>query len=214
MAVFTKFIALTIQCIFVALGSLPPDQTSQSFIRDIKTEGIVNWARGNAGSLIVPATVVYLSCGYTLLMIWQLFSSRSNPPLLTEWTVLDFIALILIVGGGALRTWSFRVPGPAFSHNIRQIDAQGPYKYVRHPGYTGSAITMLGVACFIYRLAAAGPFWFPYPVGLLIAALCVFLPASQFYDRVLQEEARMRKRFGKAWDSFASTRKRFVPCVY
>ena len=52
--------------------------------------------------------------------------------------------LVLIVAGAALRAWSIVTLGRFFQYQIRiqaehRVVTNGPYRYVRHPSYTGSS---------------------------------------------------------------------------
>jgi protein-S-isoprenylcysteine O-methyltransferase Ste14 len=59
--------------------------------------------------------------------------------------------LMMQVGGLALRSWSMRTLGAAYTRTLRTEQEQrvvdtGPYRLVRHPGYAGSLLTWTGFA--------------------------------------------------------------------
>jgi protein-S-isoprenylcysteine O-methyltransferase Ste14 len=59
--------------------------------------------------------------------------------------------LVLMWAGIALRQWAVTVLGRFFTVDVRVQPDQtvveaGPYRYVRHPSYSGMIITFLGLA--------------------------------------------------------------------
>ena len=96
----------------------------------------------------------------------------------------------VVAGGLALRAW-------AAGHLRRNqpLTTSGPYAYVRHPLYLGSALVLAGFAL------AAGRWWLGAVVGLYF--LLVFLP-------VLGREERERE--AAAPDDYAAYRSR-VPAL-
>jgi protein-S-isoprenylcysteine O-methyltransferase Ste14 len=59
--------------------------------------------------------------------------------------------LALIVAGIALRAWSIATLGRFFQYRIEvqaghRVVSGGPYRWVRHPSYTGLALVLAGVA--------------------------------------------------------------------
>ena len=66
-----------------------------------------------------------------------------------QWPVIAGIALI--VTGTGLRAWSIATLGRFFQYQIEiqaghQVVTTGPYRYVRHPSYTGLALALIGFA--------------------------------------------------------------------
>ena len=113
--------------------------------------------------------------------------------------------LIMIVACIALRAWSIITLGRFFQYAIRvqsghTVVTSGPYRFVRHPSYTG---VMLGVAGFAL---ASGDVWsLVAAAGLTAAALTV---------RIRVEERQLREALGPGYDEFAARRKRFIPGVF
>jgi protein-S-isoprenylcysteine O-methyltransferase Ste14 len=93
--------------------------------------------------------------------------------------------LALYALGMGLFSWAM-VSNPFFSTAVRlqtdrgqTVASSGPYRYVRHPGYVGFAISYFGTAL------ALGSLWAILPAGL-VAGLLVVRTALE--DRTLQDE--------------------------
>jgi protein-S-isoprenylcysteine O-methyltransferase Ste14 len=82
-------------------------------------------------------------------------------PLLTSSTVTAgraLVADILLVIGTAWSVWSLRSLGRNLSviAPAREVAEHGPYRWVRHPLYTGEIVSSLGLAVTAGTIAAAG----------------------------------------------------------
>jgi protein-S-isoprenylcysteine O-methyltransferase len=61
------------------------------------------------------------------------------------------VGLVLMWAGIALRQWAVSLLGRFFTVDVRvqsdqRVINRGPYRYVRHPSYSGMIITFLGLA--------------------------------------------------------------------
>ena len=59
-----------------------------------------------------------------------------------------YFAITLIVAGYSIRIWAIYSLGESFTLTIAvpdSINRSGPYKWVRHPAYTGNLIAMIGI---------------------------------------------------------------------
>jgi protein-S-isoprenylcysteine O-methyltransferase Ste14 len=82
-------------------------------------------------------------------------------PLLTSSTLATgrvLVADILLVTGTAWSVWSLRSLGRNLSviAQAREVAEHGPYRWVRHPLYTGEIVSSLGLAVIAGTIAAAG----------------------------------------------------------
>ena len=98
---------------------------------------------------------------------------------------LQLMALAVVASGMALSIWAF-VVNQFFSAVVRiQQDREhvvvtsGPYRFVRHPGYAGAALSYVAVPVMLSTL------WAFIPAALLIAALVV---RTALEDRTLRDE--------------------------
>lgn len=106
------------------------------------------------------------------------------------------------LAGVALRVWSIVTLGRFFSPVV-QLEADhaivraGPYRWLRHPSYTGLLLTLVGIGLTVGTLTGIG-------FALLIAA-------GPFGYRIHVEERALAARFGPAWSEYARSTWRLVP---
>jgi protein-S-isoprenylcysteine O-methyltransferase Ste14 len=113
--------------------------------------------------------------------------------------------LVLMAAGIGLRAWSILTLGRFFQYQIKvqpghQVVTRGPYRFVRHPSYTGIAMVLAGIAL------ASGDVWSLVAVAVLGGAgLAV---------RIRAEERQLTQALGAEYEGFAAGRKRLVPGVW
>jgi protein-S-isoprenylcysteine O-methyltransferase Ste14 len=76
----------------------------------------------------------------------------------------------------------------------------GPYRAVRHPGYAGILLSLLGLALTLGN-------WLS--VLLIVVGFCV-----AHVPRIRAEEAVLAAQLGETYLTFARTRKRLIPGVW
>jgi len=116
------------------------------------------------------------------------------------------LGLAVTLCGTAIRWYAVRTLGDAFhgTVNVREdqrvVDA-GPYRWVRHPSYTGGTAMFLGFGLALTNWASVA---------------CVLLGTAVGYGyRVRVEEAALREELGAAYREYAErTPYRVVPFVY
>jgi protein-S-isoprenylcysteine O-methyltransferase Ste14 len=115
------------------------------------------------------------------------------------------VGLALIWAGIGLRWWSFRTLGRYFTFDVmtsadQPVITTGPYSVLRHPGYAGLLLILLGIGV-------------SYGNWLSLAALTI-LPLAGFVNRIRVEEAALSAELGSAYTGYASSRKRLIPFVW
>lgn len=125
-------------------------------------------------AVILPLVSLVL-CGLDRRLAW----TRSISDL------VSVLAFALMVGSTSWTYWAMR-SNPFFSSHVRiQTDrghvvvSDGPYRFVRHPGYAGALVYNLAAPVMLGSLVALG-------VGVVIVALLVLRTALE--DRTLQAE--------------------------
>jgi protein-S-isoprenylcysteine O-methyltransferase Ste14 len=120
------------------------------------------------------------------------------------WAV--FIAgVVVLVAGFLFRAWAILTLGRFFTPTVQVQSGQrviesGPYRYLRHPSYTGMLVGLLG-------LGIAFDNW----LSLLVLAL---LPLVGLVVRIYYEESVLREVLGDDYRDYASRTRRLVPGVW
>ena len=114
---------------------------------------------------------------------------------------LFYLGLLLMVAGMVLRLYATRTRGRSFTLEVMtradQVVVQwGPYRWIRHPAYSGSLLTMLGIL-----LCATN--W------LALACLAPVLAGYGF--RILVEEQALASDLGQPYRNYMRQTKRLIP---
>ena len=117
--------------------------------------------------------------------------------------VLIWLGAALVAAGLALAVWGRRHLGRNWSSNVvvkedHALIRTGPYRYVRHPIYTGIILAFFGMALFIGEWRA------------LLGTACVFL---SFLIKSRAEEVQMVKLFPE-YGEYRRETAALVPMIY
>ena len=118
---------------------------------------------------------------------------------------LAVAGLVLFVAGLGLRWGSIAWLGRWFTFDVAVAEGQrvvdsGPYRYVRHPAYTGSLLSFLGLGVY---------------GGNAASLLVLFVPiALAFRHRIVIEEAALTAALGSRYADYARRTRRLIPFVY
>jgi protein-S-isoprenylcysteine O-methyltransferase Ste14 len=113
--------------------------------------------------------------------------------------------LVIIFLGLVVRVWAIVTLGRSFRTTV-EVDAgqavvsRGPYRWVRHPSYTGLMLIVTG-----FGLAAG-----TWP-GL---ALCVVVPAIAVLRRIQVEETELTRVIGNPYRAYRNRTKRLIPGLW
>ena len=116
-----------------------------------------------------------------------------------------FTGVCLIIAGAALRWWSAAILGKYFTFDVAIQNGQtlievGPYRYVRHPSYSGALLSLLGFGLALGNWA--GP-----------AAAMSGLGLAYSY-RIPIEEKALSTALGDAYKKYMYRTWRLVPFVF
>jgi protein-S-isoprenylcysteine O-methyltransferase len=120
-------------------------------------------------------------------------------------TALRWLGVTLYAAGLILRWYAILHLGRFFTVNVaiaadhRVIDT-GPYRFVRHPSYTGALMAFLGLALCLANWASL--------TVLVVPVFFVFL------RRIQVEEAALLQALGDEYRGYMSRTKRLIPAVY
>ncbi|MEA2636272.1 MAG: hypothetical protein QOH92_3039 [Chloroflexota bacterium] len=109
--------------------------------------------------------------------------------------------LVLMVAGLALRWYSIRVLGASFTVDVatrpgQEVVESGPYRWIRHPSYTGALLTVLGLILCCANVAS-------------FAAVVVVLLGYGYRIRV--EERALAAEIGPPYRDYMRRTKRLIP---
>jgi protein-S-isoprenylcysteine O-methyltransferase Ste14 len=113
--------------------------------------------------------------------------------------------LVVIWAGLIVRIWAVVTLGGSFSTYLRAVPGQtvvthGPYRWVRHPSYTGLLLITLG-----FGLGAHN--W-------LSLLLCAVVPLLGLLPRIAVEESELTQVLGEPYRSYRKTTRRLVPGLW
>jgi protein-S-isoprenylcysteine O-methyltransferase len=121
---------------------------------------------------------------------------------LPPWTIV--VGVGLIAAGITVRLWAVRALGQFFSYVVEvradhQIVTAGPYRWIRHPSYTGVILAVLGYAVLVGSGAAV----------LVVAAVV----GAVIGYRISVEERLLLARFGPEYRAYIGRTWRLFPFV-
>jgi protein-S-isoprenylcysteine O-methyltransferase len=116
-----------------------------------------------------------------------------------------WLGLVLWAAGLGLRRWSIAVLGRFFTvdvsiHGEQRLIEDGPYRWLRHPSYTGFSLILAGLGLLAGKWTT---------VGLLLLT-----PAPGLFWRLRVEEAALHQAFGDAYAAYARRTWRLFPGLY
>ena len=143
---------------------------------------------------------------------------HSIPPAIVVGTVLMCI-------GGVIRVESYKYLGRCFTFQLsirrdHHLVTTGPYSIVRHPGYTGAFVCMIGML-----IAQVGPGSIFSELGLwrkplgVAAGLSLVANIAHIYAtmaiRLHKEDTMLKEKFGNEWVEWQKrTPRRLFPGIY
>jgi protein-S-isoprenylcysteine O-methyltransferase Ste14 len=112
--------------------------------------------------------------------------------------------LVLQATGLGLRAWSMRTLGGSYTRTLRTGEEQavitaGPYRLIRHPGYTGSLLTWTGFALTSRSV----------PVLTLVGGLL-----GRAYKRRIAAEEQLLSRDLPGYADYQQHTKKLIPFVW
>ena len=120
-------------------------------------------------------------------------------------TIVTATVCLLFVFGIVLRWYSIFYLGRFFTVNVaihpghRVIDS-GPYRFIRHPSYTGSLLTVVAFALTLHNWASF----------LILVVPCV----SAVLWRIHIEESALTEALKPQYANYVTRTKRLIPFIY
>jgi len=150
--------------------------------------------------LVKHIVVLMLYAGLLLVPLsdrWNLFTMPIAMPL--RWT-----GVALFAAGIGMVFWSGVALGRLYSGDValqedHHLITRGPYRFIRHPRYSGGIALAFGVS-LVFRS------W----LGIIASLLFIVIVLLRIED----EERMMRDAFGAEWDVYCSRTRRLLPFIY
>lgn len=133
----------------------------------------------------------------TLLSALWFKSHWSSPGMIHAFGGLIFCSGVLF------RLWAVHTLGRYYSHIVREVDEHkiiesGPYKFIRHPAYTGMILANIGVTTFFFN-------WHTLSFFLLVLVPAIIL-------RIIIEEKTLMRI--KGYMEYSKQKKRLMPLIW
>jgi protein-S-isoprenylcysteine O-methyltransferase len=116
-----------------------------------------------------------------------------------------WLALALLIVGLSLRVWAIVALGKFFTvqvalHPDHRVVRAGPYRWLRHPSYSGALIAFAGLGVL------AGNAW---SLGIILTGT-----GAAFAYRIVVEERALRARLGEEYAEYSRVTWRLIPFLY
>ena len=116
-----------------------------------------------------------------------------------------WIGIACMLLGVALRWYAIRTLGRFFTRDVavrgdQTVVQTGPYRLIRHPAYSGTLLTLLGIGLALTNWASV--------VAIVGGGLIGHL------YRVRVEEDALKRALGQPYEDYMRRTKRFIPFVF
>jgi protein-S-isoprenylcysteine O-methyltransferase Ste14 len=167
-----------------------------SRFRRAKSPNTKGWDKSSL-SIMWVTICISISLGVIIMIFTPITISRSY--------LIAYLGLTLIISGIVIRIASIRTLGNFFTvnlaiHNDHQLITTGLYKNIRHPSYTGSLLSFIGLGVSFNN-------W------LSLAVIVIPIIISFIY-RINVEEQMLLKQFGSEYIAYKKNSKRLIPLIY
>ena len=134
------------------------------------------------------------------LMEWAYFPSADASDM--AWILTG---IFFLIGGTLFRLYAINVLGKYFSSTVQikdghRIITAGPYKFLRHPSYTGAYVAMLGSAIFLHSI-----------IGILVFGIGMLFV---YHLRIKAEEQVLIQKFNQEYSNYREHTYKMFPLVW
>ena len=155
------------------------------------------WSRA---SYIIPIVIASILLSIPPMSRGGFLFSRFLPPGIDAYLP----GVILIAAGLGFTVWARQRLGRNWSGTVQvkkdhQLISDGPYRFVRHPIYTGILVAFFGTAVIIGH-------W-----GGILAVLIAF---GSFWRKLTLEERFMRETFGSVYEEYRARTAALIPYLF
>lgn len=161
-------------------------------------------SKGAGGRRDSGTLQVVLIAAYTSVAV-AIYIAMADDGYIARFTPLGVCGFALLIAGMVIRAYAILTLRRFFTVDVaifkdHRLIRAGPYRYIRHPSYTGALLSFYGLA-----IAFENP-W---------AALIIAVPPTvAFFIRMRVEEAVLRDAFPSEYPDYERATKRLVPFIY
>jgi protein-S-isoprenylcysteine O-methyltransferase Ste14 len=157
-------------------------------------------SKSSRASYIIPIVIASILLSISPIAGGRFLFSRFLPPGIDAY----WPGVILIAAGLGFSVWARQYLGRNWSGTVQvkqdhQLICDGPYRFVRHPIYTGILVAFLGTALI---------------VGHWGGILAVLIAAGSFWRKLTLEERFMRETFGSAYEEYRARTAALIPYLF
>ena len=147
-------------------------------------------------------SLILLLFGIFLPLIITIFLSYKN--IGTIDSKISYLGTLVMIIGFLLRQYSIFILGKFFIPVVsiqksQKLIERGPYRYIRHPSYTGLFLELAGFAFMLSNI-----------IGLLLVIM-LFIPTIIY--RIKKEEQFLSQHL-KGYKEYVKSTYRLFPCIY
>ncbi len=137
--------------------------------------------------LSIITAIVFASAGIANLPTWFFYPG-----------------IIVMILGIIFRQWSIAILGKFFSGTVgtqkgQKVVEKGPYKYIRHPSYTGALLILIGIGLALQSLGAV--------------IILVLLFSLAYGYRIYVEEKLLTSELGYPYIEYKKRTKKLIPYI-
>ncbi len=153
------------------------------------------------GSFRLLMALLWLALGLAFALSFLL----PQATILWHRTTVFFVGIGLMLAGLAFRFYAMSLLGRFFTYDVavhagQTVVEAGPYRYIRHPSYTGALVTLVGLGLALGNWAG------------LLALLACMVPAYAY--RISVEEAALLAALGEPYKQYVRRTRRLIPFVF
>jgi len=153
------------------------------------------------GSFRLLMALLWLALGLAFALSFIL----PQATILWHRAVVFFVGIALMLAGIAFRFYAMSVLGRFFTYDVavhagQTVVEAGPYRYIRHPSYTGALITLVGLGLALGNWA-----------GLLALLACM---GAAYAYRISVAEAALVAALGEPNKRYVRRTRRLVPFLF
>jgi protein-S-isoprenylcysteine O-methyltransferase Ste14 len=158
-------------------------------------------SKSDRSSLLVVMLLLWMGIAADFTLSFQLPQAAIR----SERVLVFFVGIGLMFAGMALRLYSISLLGHYFTfevavHTDQPVIEAGPYRYIRHPSYTGALITVAGLGLALGNWA-----------GLIVLLGCMLAAYSY---RIPIEESALVAVLGAPYEKYMRRTYRLIPYIF